>query len=104
VTSHNVSFRCAITTMAAGAPKAHIHTTTMNQTTPVRIPITASRQVLGSFEPRRRERSPRATPTRAGTGPLHNIGDVYDSLGEKQKALDFHNQAAEVSARSRRPF
>jgi hypothetical protein len=27
-----------------------------------------------------------------------------ESSREKQKALDFHNQAAEVSARSRRPF
>jgi Flp pilus assembly protein TadD len=58
------------------------------------------------IQPRRtwRERFRRVAGDRSGEAKtLDDIGDVYDSLGEKQKAFDFHNQAAEVSARSR-PF
>ena len=29
-------------------------------------------------------------------GTLNNIGAVYDDLGEKQKALDFYNQALPI--------
>ena len=31
---------------------------------------------------------------------LNNIGGVYDSLGEKQKALDYYNQALPITRRS----
>jgi len=34
---------------------------------------------------------------------LNNIGLVYESLGEKQKALEFYAQADAAVSRSRRP-
>ena len=33
---------------------------------------------------------------RSGEADLNNIGGVYDSLGEKQKALDYYNQALPI--------